>query len=222
MTQTVAASFDEFKRELYNFNLFLEAIKKGEFKREIIAEAIKPLLIAIKEQMEFYKDIDFKVRFFEWIQRDLAESVRCKKNINAAQKNYLLDLLRDALKDEFETILVAYPFVTKDIKFIKWNWTFRQILMVLYSLKEFGAFQVDTAETEISHLKDLIFLSGYNFDGRTDLKNSFDDTKTAWNRIMGRNDIDPVMSGSEIFAYEELKVFSGKLQDAINQYERND
>lgn len=224
MTQQVAASFDEFKNQLNNFSSFLSSLHKRDFIIDEVNSKLNLLLDSVENQIEYYKEMDYKVRFFEWVQRKLAEEVTKNGNLNSNQSNRLLDIIRSGLKDRFEHVLVAYPFVTEDVAFIKWKWKFREVLMILYSLKEFGAFKDEYGDTEISHLKDLIFRSGYNFKGRIDVENSFEDTKTAWNRIMNRNTSqshkrDNVMSASEKDAYETLKKFSKDLYDAINQYD---
>ena len=224
MTQQVAASFDEFKNQLNNFSSFLSSLHKRDFIIDEVNSKLNLLLDSVENQIEYYKEMDYKVRFFEWVQRKLAEEVTKNGNLNSNQSNRLLDIIRSGLKDRFEHVLVAYPFVTEDVAFIKWKWKFREVLMILYSLKEFGAFKDEYGDTEISHLKDLIFRSGYNFKGRIDVEYSFEDTKTAWNRIMNRNTSqshkrDNVMSASEKDAYETLKKFSKDLYDAINQYD---
>lgn len=223
MTQQVAASFDEFKNQLNIFSNFLSSLHKREFQIEEVNSKLYILLDSVENQMEYYIEMDYKVRFFEWIQRKLAEEVTKNGNLNSVQSNRLLDMIRSGLKDRFEHVLVAYPFVTEDVAFIKWKWKFREVLMVLYSFKEFGAFKDEYGDTEISHLKDLIFRSGYNFKGRIDIENSFEDTKTAWNRIMNRHTSqshkrDNIMSASEKDAFETLKKFSKDLYDTINQY----
>jgi hypothetical protein len=222
MTQQVAASFDEFKNHMNIFSIFLSSLKKRDFKIEDVNSKLNLLLDSVEIQLDYYKEMDYKVRFFEWVQRKLAEEVPKNRDLHSDQSNRLLDIIRSGLKNRFEHILVAYPFVTEDVAFIKWK--FRDILMVLYSFKEFGAFKDEYGDTEISHLKDLIFRSGYNFYGRIDVENSFEDTKTAWNRIMGRltrqvQNRDDTISASENHAYQTLKKFSKDLQNAIDQYD---
>lgn len=224
MTQQVAASFDELKNQMNIFSSFLSSLQKRDFKIEEVNSKLKLLLDSVEIQIDYYKEMDYKVRFFEWIQRKLAEEVTKNRNLNSDQSNRLLDIIRSGLKDRFEHVLVAYPFVTEDVAFIKWKWKFREVLMILYSFKEFGAFKDEYGDTEISHLKDLIFRSGYNFQGRVDVENSFEDTKTAWSRIMDRptsqiQNRDDTMSASENNAYETLKKFSKALYNAVNQYD---
>ncbi len=224
MTQQVAASFDEFKNQMNIFSSFLSGLQKRDFKIEDVNEKLNLLLDSIEIQLDYYREMDYKVRFFEWIQRKLAEEVTKNRNLNSDQSNRLLDNIRSGLKDRFEHLLVAYPFVTEDVAFIKWKWKFREVLMIIYSFKVFGAFKDEFGDTEISHLKDLIFRSGYNFKGRIDIENSFEDTKTAWNRILGRHSSqtqnrDSVMSASENHAFQTLKKFSKNLHDAISQYD---
>lgn len=224
MTQQVAASFDEFKNQMNIFSRFLSGLQKRDFKIDEVNGELNLLLHSIEIQLDYYQEMDYKVRFFEWIQRKLAEEVTKNRNLNSEQSNRLLNIIRSGLKDRFEPILVAYPFVTEDVAFIKWEWSFREVLMILYSFKVFGAFKDEFGDTEISHLKDLIFRSGYNFKGRIDIENSFEDTKTAWNRILGRHSSqtlnrDNVMSASENPAYQTLKKFSENLHNAISQYD---
>ena len=232
MTQTVAGEFADFKKTLKEFSQWLKNLKDGDdFADEIIQSQMETLISSISVQLAFYTEMDYKAKFLEWVQRKLVDLINENKRLKLDKKKYVIKYVRINLKNKFDHILVAYPFVTEDIEFINWKWTYREILMVLYSLKEFGAFKNETEDIDMSNLKDLIFRSGFFHHGRLDIENSYKDTITAWNRIKNRqkpsteldvkgvpND-NSVMTSTENAGYECLKEFAKNLHRDMNQYD---
>lgn len=229
MTQFFAAEFGEFKNALKDFSTWLKTLENEEnLREEIIQVKMSKLIGSIEVQLEFYSQMDYKAKFIEWVQRGIVKIINKHKRLSKEKKKYLINAVRVNLKNKFESVLVAYPFITDEIEYINWEWSYREILMVLYALKEFGAFKSETEDIDMSNLKDLIFRCGFFHHGKIDIENSYRDTQTAWNRVFNRqmphydengDEIDnSIMSASENAAFERLQSFSNEVQSAINQY----
>lgn len=224
MTQTVANDFERFRNVLNNFigwlNKFRDERSSGVFESNI-----ENLLTNMEIQLGYYSDMEYKVRFIEWVSVKLISAINQKKSHNKDIKEFLINQVRVIIKNKFETILVSYPFILDDHEYINWKWSYREIIAVLYSLKQFGAFNEETAEYDMSNLKDLIFRSGFKFNGKIDVENSYRDTITAWKRIFGehkkildedREPTNDAFAATEVAGMKKLSEYAKKLQVAIS------
>ncbi|MEY4954167.1 MAG: hypothetical protein RI981_252 [Bacteroidota bacterium] len=206
MTQKHAAKFASIKYQLTEFVSWVSKhqLKTKGYKEEYVRTRIASLCDATAVHLDCYNHSDYKVKFIEWvidfITRELAlldSGIKDSERIV-----WVINTVRIEFKNKFEHILVDYPFVFENVRFIHWKWKYREILMILYSLKELGAFNESTEELDMSNLKDLIYRFGFADWQNVDLESSWKDTQTAWRRIM---ETSTTMSDnrSDLFAKSE-------------------
>jgi hypothetical protein len=233
MTQKYAAKFTTIKSQLTEFINWVSEnqLKSKGYKEEEVRAQIASLCQATEVHLKGYNHSDYKVKFIEWIinfiTREVAALDSGKKKSETTRIGLIIDTIRIEFKNRFEHELVDYPFVFENVRYIHWKWRYREILMILYSLKELGAFNESTKELDMSNLKDLIYRFGFADWQHLDLESSWKDTQTAWSRIMNRSTSqeskrDNVVSSAENAAYQTLKKFSLELQNALNQYDNCD
>ena len=190
MTQEYAAKFTAIK---YQLNQFISWIKENQlekkgYRAEEVTRQIDSLCQSTTLHIKSYRHKDYKVKFIEWIinfiTRELAALDSGKKKSETTRIALIIDTVRIEFKNRFEHELVDYPFVFDDVKYIHWKWSYREILMILYSFKELGAFNESSQELEMSNLKDLIYRFGFADWQHLDVESSWKDTQTAWRRIM--------------------------------------
>ena len=190
MTQEYAAKFTAIK---YQLNQFISWIKENQlekkgYRAEEVTRQIDSLCQSTALHIKSYRHQDYKVKFIEWIinfiTRELAALDSGKKKSETTRIALIIDTVRIEFKNRFEHDLVDYPFVFDDVKYIHWKWSYREILMILYSFKELGAFNESSQELEMSNLKDLIYRFGFADWQHVDVESSWKDTQTAWRRIM--------------------------------------
>ena len=190
MTQEYAAKFTAIKSELYHFIRWIKEnqLEKKGYRAEEVTRQIDSLCRSTMLHIKFYRHKDYKVKFIEWIinfiTRELAALDSGKKKSETTRLALIIDTVRIEFKNRFEHDLVDYPFVFDDVKYIHWKWSYREILMILYSFKELGAFNESSQELEMSNLKDLIYRFGFADWQHVDVESSWKDMQTAWRRIM--------------------------------------
>jgi hypothetical protein len=209
MTQKHAANFTTIKYQLTEFVSLVSEnqLTKPGFKTEDLTAQIDLLCQSTALHIKTYRHQDYRVKFIEWIinfiTRELVALVSGKKKSETARIALVIDMVRIQFKNKFEHELVDYPFVFENLRYIHWKWTYREILMILYSFKELGAFHETSRELEMSNLKDLIYRFGFADWQHVDVESSWKDTQTAWRRIM---ETTTSMSGNrpELFAKSEF------------------
>jgi hypothetical protein len=209
MTQEYAAKFTAIKSQLNQFILWIEEnqLNKRGYKAEDVTRQIDSLCRSTALHIKSYRHQDYKVKFIEWIinfiTRELAALDSGKKKSETTRIALIIDTVRIEFKNRFEHELVDYPFVFENVRYIHWKWSYREILMILYSFKELGAFNESSQELDMSNLKDLIYRFGFADWQHVDLESSWKHTQTAWRRIM---ETTTSMSDkrSDLFAKSEL------------------
>jgi hypothetical protein len=217
MTQTVAGEFSHFCNDLNTFKSFVAEQKV--FKSELLKEEFALVLNKIRYEMDKYTIPDFKIKFLEWVLNDLLDHIENQDfSSNVLIKKPIKIYLRSEFKNYFEHELVRYPFVFQDIKQINWKWKYREILVVLFTLRHLGAFHESTADQDISNLKDMIFKSAPSLWESSDVEGSFKDISRLWNRIMevpnkamGKTRNDETVIIREKAAKKHLMWFSNEL-----------
>ncbi|MCE2683516.1 MAG: hypothetical protein LW704_11320 [Cryomorphaceae bacterium] len=190
MTQEYAAKFTAIKSQLNQFILWIEEnqLNKRGYKAEDVTRQIDSLCRSTALHIKSYRHQDYKVKFIEWIinfiTRELAALDSGKKKSETTRIALIIDTVRIEFKNRFEHELVDYPFVFENVRYIHWKWSYREILMILYSFKELGAFNESSQELDMSNLKDLIYRFGFADWQHVDLESSWKHTQTAWRRIM--------------------------------------
>ncbi|MEN9949107.1 MAG: hypothetical protein RL106_1930 [Bacteroidota bacterium] len=208
MTQQYAAKFTAIKSDIHQFIHWVKEnqLKKTGYKAEEVRSQIESLCLTTQRHMTGYKHQDYKVKFIEWIinfiTRELVALDSGKNKPETKRISEIVNTVRIEFKNTFEHILVDYPFVFDNVRYIHWNWSYREILMILYSFKELGAFNEFTEELDVSNLKDLIYRFGFADWQHVDIESSWKDTQTAWRRIM---ETSTTMSDnrSDLFAKSE-------------------
>jgi hypothetical protein len=190
MTQKYAAKFTDIKSKLNQFIRWIKEnqLEKKGYRAEEVTRQLDSLCQSTELHIKSYTHQDYKVKFIEWIinfiTRELAALDLRKKKSVTDQIALIIDTVRITFKNRFEHELVDYPFVFENVRYIHWKWSYREILMILYSFKELGAFNESSQELDMSNLKDLIYRFGFADWQHVDLESSWKHTQTAWRRIM--------------------------------------
>jgi len=230
MSQHSQSKYAEFIQKINDFKHYLN-LQIGYVEEDVVLSSwVNGFLIAVSSQSKYYQIPDYKVKFLEWALQEILNEIdqiefndnkRTNKETQRRYKNHI----RVAYLNHFSTELQLYPFLFNEFDQINWRWKYREVLVYLYGLKYLGAFQDDTADLDISILKDVIFRTGKFHWEKNDVSGSLKDIKAIYAKVFNWNNRSYGKSNkltlSERASYQHAYDNFARIADLFGEYEDN-
>jgi hypothetical protein len=230
MTQHSQSKYAEFVLKLNDFKLYLHSQTNYVEEDVALGLCIKDFFQAVNYQSKYYQLPDYKVKFLEWVLQEILNEIdqiefndnkRTNKEIQRRYKNHI----RVAFLEQFATELQLYPFLFNEFDQINWKWKYREVLVYLYGLKQLGAFQDDTADQDISILKDVIFRTGKFHWENNDVLGSLKDIKAIYQVVSNWQNKNPTdlkkFNSKKIASYQHAFDSFNEINGLFESYEDN-